>query len=94
MMKNKSFKHLLKRLIIVSLIIYVSYIFINQQKTLNSYASSEQYYNEQIEQQNEYKENLTATKENLNSPEYIQEMAREKLDIYLTNERIYIDIDK
>ena len=27
-------------------------------------------------------------------PEYIEEMAREKLDMYLPNERVYIDTSK
>ena len=34
------------------------------------------------------------TKENVNSPEYIEEVAREKLDMYLPNERVYIDMNK
>ena len=34
------------------------------------------------------------TKENVNSTEYIEEVAREKLDMYLPNERVYIDISK
>ena len=33
-------------------------------------------------------------KENINSPEYIEEIAREKLNMYLPNERVYIDIGK
>lgn len=30
-----------------------------------------------------------AMKDNINSPEYIEQVAREKLDMYLPNERIY-----
>ena len=31
---------------------------------------------------------------NINSKEYIEEVAREKLDMYLPNEKVYIDISK
>jgi len=33
-------------------------------------------------------------KENVDSTEYIEEMAREKLDMYLPNERVYVDMGK
>ena len=33
-------------------------------------------------------------KDNINSPEYIEEIAREKLGMYLPNERVFIDIGK
>ena len=37
---------------------------------------------------------LLATKESVSSIDYIEEVAREKLDMYLPNERIYVDVDK
>lgn len=93
-MKNLKSKHFLKKLLILLIGIYVISIFINQQKTLESYKNNQQYYAKQIQEQTEYKESLLAKKENLNSPEYIEEIAREKLDMYLPNEKIYIDQDK
>ena len=33
-------------------------------------------------------------KENINSDEYIEQIAREKLEMYYPNERVYIDIEK
>ena len=39
-------------------------------------------------------EELVSTKDNVNSKEFIEQMAREKLDMYLPNERVYIDISK
>ena len=50
-----------------------------------------EYYTEQINKQLAYQESLTAKKDNINSKEYIEEVAREKLDMYLPNERVYID---
>ena len=34
---------------------------------------------------------LNEEKSNVNSPEYIEAIAREKLDMYLPNERVYVD---
>ena len=41
-----------------------------------------------------YQESLNATKDNINSEEYIEQIAREKLDMYLPNEKVYIDKSK
>ena len=81
----------IKSLIFIYCPSYVLYIFIGQQKTLNSYKNTNEYYTEQINKQLAYQESLTAKKDNINSKEYIEEVAREKLDMYLPNERVYID---
>lgn len=93
-MKSKSkMKNFIKKILILMILIYVSYIFLCQQRSLNSYAAGQEYYSNQIEEQKEYQDSLTALKENVNSPEYIEEIARQKLDMYLPNERVYIDIE-
>ncbi len=89
MRKGFKFKKLYKNLFFAFLIIYVACIFINQQKTLDSYQKNQAYYEEQIKEAKAYKENLTEMKDNINSPEYIEQIAREKFDMYLPNERIY-----
>lgn len=93
-MKNTKNKKLLKRFLFIGIIIYVVYTFFAQQKSLNAYQADQNRYNEQIAQEKEKQEELKATKENINSKEYIEEVAREKLDMYLPNERVYIDISK
>ena len=75
---------------LIGLIIYAIITFINQQKILNTYATNEEELDEQIAEATEYQEELNETKENVNSEEYIEEMAREKLDMYKSNERVYI----
>lgn len=87
-------KKIYKRLFIIGLAIYLIYIFANQQKTLNSYTTAQQYYTEQIDEKIAYKETLYNTKKNINSEDYIEDAAREKLDMYLPNERVYIDTSK
>lgn len=93
-MKILKSKKLYKKVFFIIIGLYIISIFVNQQKTLDSYKNNQEYYAKQIQEQTEYKESLLAKKENLNSPEYIEEIAREKLDMYLPNEKIYIDQDK
>lgn len=87
-------KKLCKKIAIIAILIYLIYIFANQQKVLNSYKASQSYYNEQINVKLAKKEELSKTKNNINSEKYIEEVAREKLDMYLPNERVFIDASK
>lgn len=80
-----------KRLLFLIVLAYIVYVFIGQQKTLNSYSTAQKYYSEELNKQLAYQESLYATKANINSKDYIEEVAREKLDMYLPNERVYID---
>lgn len=84
----------LKRIIIIAILIYAVYTFISQQKLLNAYTAEADRYNEQIEEAKEISQELADTKEHLDSKEYIEDVAREKLDMYLPNEKVYIDISK
>lgn len=88
-MKNK--KSLLKKLVVIAIIIYAVITFINQQKILNNYASQTKAVQVKIEEATAKQQELNAEKENVNSAEYIEAIAREKLDMYLPNERVYVD---
>lgn len=94
MKRKTNKKNLIKKMCFIGITIYVISIFINQQKTLNSYKISQQYYQEEVETKLAYQETLKETKSNINSEEYIEQIAREKLDMYLPNERVYIDKNK
>lgn len=81
-------------LLLILVILYFLFTFVNQQTKLNSYNRDISYYTTQIEELEEKKEELLATEKNVNSEEYIEKVAREKLDMYLPNETVYIDISK
>lgn len=87
-------KKLMKKVLLFLVLLYVSITFIHQQKTLNAYNNERIALKEKIEEQEEYHQSLLTTKENISSPEYIEQLAREKLDMYLPNERVYIDISQ
>ena len=93
-MKNQNIKFILKRVLLVVIAIYVVYTFLSQQKSLNMYNADAKRYLEQITQEEEKKEELNQTKASINSKDYIEEIARDKLNMYLPNEKVYIDINK
>ena len=74
--------------------VYFVGVLISQQKTLNTYKTAETNYKQQLEIAKTTKDELLATKQDISSLDYIEEVAREKLDMYLPNERVCIDIEK
>lgn len=93
-MKNKKTNNLFRKVIVLIFVVYFIYTILTQQKTLNSYAKEREIYNEQIDLAQDEQNELKKIKENINSDEYIEQIAREKLDMYYPNERVYIDIEK
>ena len=87
-------KKILKVIIILIVLSYFIYILIKQQATLNSYKTEQDYVSSQIQNQQEYKNELADMEANINSDEYIEQIARDKLDMYLPNERVYVDANK
>ena len=80
-----------KRLLILAIGIYVIFTLVNQQKTLNQYTTNSKELQAQINEQKEYKEQLAKKKNDVTSLDYVEQTAREKLDMYYPNERVYVD---
>ena len=78
------------RIIIAVIVIYTIVYFINQQKKLDKYKTEQAYYQTQINELKSEREDLKKEQETINSPEYIEEQARDKIDMYYPNERVYI----
>ena len=87
-------KKILKVIIILIVLSYFIYVIMKQQTTLNSYKAEQDYVSAQIQEQQEYKNELADMKANINSDEFIEQIARDKLDMYLPNERVYVDANK
>jgi cell division protein ftsL len=87
-------KKILKVIIILIVLSYFIYVLIKQQTTLNSYQTEQDYVSSQIQDQQEYKNEIADMEANINSDEYIEQIARDKLDMYLPNERVYVDANK
>ena len=84
----------LKNILVIAFIIYAMVTFANQEKVLSAYKEQEEQVASQIEEAQNYQEELNISKENANSLEYIEQVAREKLNMYYPNEKIYVDNSK
>lgn len=84
--KSKKFRNT----VLVLILIYVISILISQQSKLNEYETQKNYYSSHISSLLEEQEELKEQESKINSPEFIEEQAREKLDMYYPNERVYI----
>jgi cell division protein FtsL len=92
-MKNILNSKKIYRIILIVFLVYCITIIVKQQTKLNSYVTESKYYEDKINSLNEEKQQLLETQENVNSPEYIENVAREKLEMYLPNEQIFVDIN-
>lgn len=80
------------RIIIAVIVIYTIVYFINQQKKLDKYKTEQAYYKSQIEELEIEQEELKKEQASMDSPEYIEKQARDKIDMCYPNERAYIKI--
>ncbi len=87
-------KKIYRNIVIAVFAIYFLVTLISQQKKIDQYKSEAQTYTVQLQEAQEKNDKLQETKSSANSTEYIEEVAREKLDMYLPNERVYIDSSK
>lgn len=83
-----------KSILLIAFIIYAMVTFINQEKVLSTYKEQEEQVANKIEDAKDYQDELNINKENANSLEYIEQVAREKLNMYYPNEKIYVDNSK
>lgn len=87
----KKLFNLSKKIVFIVLTIYAIITFCNQQKILNTYASNKAELSTKIEEAKDKQQELDTQKENSNSSEYIESVARDKLNMYLPNEKVYIN---
>lgn len=88
--KNKLFTNLL----IIAIIVW-AVVLIKQQLNISQYKDDINVLSQKIEVAEEKlqqdKQYLEEEKQNTNSLEYIEKLARDKLGMYLPNERVYVD---
>lgn len=87
----KIIKKIYMKIIILMVAIYAICTIASQQKVLNQYNQDKVELSKKIEEQEQTKEELIKRKEDVNSLDFIEQVAREKLDMYYPNERVYVD---
>lgn len=81
-----------KFLVILFFGIYALATFVKQENEINKYEKEKASYIEQINLANQKHEEYKNYSEYVNSDEYIEKIAREKLGMLLPEERVYIEI--
>ena len=77
---------------IFAFLVYAVYTFIRQEIAINNYEKEKLVYMEQINLAKQKHEEYKHYSEYVNTDEYIEKIAREKLGMLLPEERIYIEI--
>lgn len=91
--KNKK-KNNVFRMFFVVLSVYFIYTLFDQQIQINKYNSQIEMYEKDIENKNKLVDYYLAQKENVNSTEYIENVARDTLGYVKPYEKIFIDANK
>lgn len=85
------FKFISSVILLLVLLIFMITRLISQQKTLSQQEKDMKYYLAQKLQLEEENKELKNKFEKIDSEEYIESIAREKLNMYYPNERLYLD---
>lgn len=80
--------------IMLAIFVYMAYIFVNQQRLLYAKKQELSKIENKFSEEEKINEELNMELEMIQSDEYIEKVAREKLGMVKRNERVYVDIGK
>lgn len=80
--------------ILMIIFIYLAYLAVGQQKLIYAKNLENSRIESKIAEEKKTNEELTKEKETINSDEYIEKVARDKLGMVKKNERVFVDIGK
>lgn len=89
--KSKEKRSLIISVVSIVFFVYVGYTFITQQITINNKKAELEAINEQMVAEQAEKKALEQEKKTVNTPEYIEEVARTELDYAAPDEIIFVD---
>ncbi len=94
--KNKqiTFRRLLKIGGLLFVCLYIAVIFVKQQICLSEYADIAKEYEDKIAEVKLEQQRLKEELDQTNTEEYLERMAREKLGLIKSNERVFVDVTK
>ncbi len=88
---KKFFSKLFSTLAMMLIVLYVSCVLIKQESKLNSLSGEAKQYNAMLDEANMETENLREKLSKVNTDEYIEKYAREKLGLVMPYETIFVD---
>lgn len=89
---NKRKKSTFGIFILLAIFLYLSYVAVGQQKLLNAKNLEMSEIESKIKEETKTNEELKKEKEMINSDEYKEKIARDKLGMVKKNERVFVDI--
>lgn len=92
MKKNKKIR--IGIILIATLLVYFSYITIEQEKLLNAKNTELSNIQTNIQEEKKMKAKLNEQLQNVNTEEYIVKAARQKLGLVKEGERVFVDVNK
>lgn len=81
-------------LVFIGLAVYFSYTFISQEAVLDRKNNEMKNVQARIDSEKKQNEALKKQKEKLNTDEYIEKTAREKLGMVKPGEKIFVDVNR
>ncbi|MCR4436477.1 MAG: septum formation initiator family protein [Clostridiales bacterium] len=91
---HKRKKSKLGMIALIGVLAYFFYIMVGQQKLIYEKTVELNNIQEKIAEENRQNQELKKQKEMVNSDEYIEKIAREKLDMVKHGERVFVDVNK
>lgn len=85
------FGKLVTTLVLTALVFYVGCVFIKQERELNTLEDEKEQYQALLDEAIMKTEELKEIRERINTDEYIEEYAREKLGLVMPYETIFVD---
>lgn len=92
--RNVNWRRLTISLVVLCFVINFVYIMITQQIVLSRKGNEIAELEEKIKVATQKTESLEKELENLNDPEYLEKIARERLGMVRPNERVFVDVNK
>lgn len=84
----------IRLIVVIGALIYLSFIFIEQQNLIEIKNAEMQALQSKIEEENIVSNELNEKKDLIDSPEYIEKIAREKLGMVKSDEKVFVDVNK
>ncbi|MCX7711965.1 MAG: septum formation initiator family protein [Clostridia bacterium] len=91
---NKRRNSGLRFIVVLGLLVYFAYIVFDQQKVMQIKKEELKSVDEKIKQEMKLNEELKKQKEAVNTDEYTEKIAREKLGMVRQGEKVFVDIDR
>lgn len=91
---NRRKKSKMGLIIVLALMVYFVYTFINQQGILTEKQKMLNTYNDKYKKEVQLNSDLKKKKEIINSSQYAEDVARQELDMVKQGERIFVDVNK